>query len=103
MTEHLHTENDCGYTVIKVPKQEFQWKPNLIQMQVFIFKMNEKQQLALPLLTDTSFMYSGKCVTHRQHYRCNTDCSSEPFINLASYSNEKLFNHLRKTFERLVE
>ena len=25
MTEHLHTENKCGYTVIKIPEQEFKW------------------------------------------------------------------------------
>ena len=103
MTEHLHTENDCGYNVIKVPTQEFEWKRKDIQMPVFIFNMNKKQQIALPLQTKTSFMYYGKFVTNRQHYRCNTDRSCETFINLASYSNEKLFNHLRKTFERLIE
>ena len=101
MTEHMHTENNCGYTVIKVPKQKFDWKNKDIQMPVFIFKLNNKEQIALLLRTKTSFIYSGKFVTHRQHYRCNTDRSCEPFINLASYSNENLFNHLRKTFERL--
>ena len=102
MTEHLHTENDRGYTTIKVPKQEFKWTSNQMHMPIFIFKINEKQQLALPLLTHTAFMYSGKFVTHRQEYRCNSKSDSEPFINLASYSNEKLFNHLRKTFDRLT-
>ena len=26
MTEHLHTENDCGYTIIKIPLQDFNLK-----------------------------------------------------------------------------
>ena len=25
MTEHLHTENTCGYTVIKIPEQKLKW------------------------------------------------------------------------------
>ena len=103
MTEQLHTENDCGYTVIKVPTQKLYCKLENIPEPVFIFHLNNKEQIALPLRTNTSFIYTGKFLTHRQHYRCNTDRSCEPFINWSSYSNEKLFNHLRKTFERLIE
>ena len=87
---------------MKVPVQEFDWKRRNSQKPVFIFKTNDETKLVLPLQNNTSFMHSGKFVTHRQNYQTNTDCNCDPFLNFASYSNEKLFNHLRKTFERLT-
>ena len=43
MTEHLHTENDLGYTVIKVPRQKLDCKRENISVPVFIFQLNNKE------------------------------------------------------------
>ena len=58
MTEHLHTENDCGYTVIKIPLQDCNWKSRENDNPIFLFNINEKTNIVLPLKNVTSFMYS---------------------------------------------
>ena len=100
-TEQLHTERDCAYTLITVPIQVVDSDLPLYQKPLFLFQLAENNQLILPLLSNTSFVYNGNFVTHRQAYnpKCNT--GSRRFYNISSYGNQKIFNHLRRTFSRL--
>ena len=49
-----------------------------------------------------SFIFSGKFLTHRQVMNEN-QVSNETFINFASYGNEKLYNHVKATINRVLE
>ena len=83
--EELHTDNYCGCTVITVPQQ------NLIRgsidssIPIFIFKLNDKQQLGLPMVDELSFLYSSKFLSHRQDYKCDMNNNAQPIINVSSY------------------
>ena len=97
----LHTENDCDYTVITVPRQKLIRGEIDFQNPIFIFKLNDKQQLALPMVDELSFLCSGRFLSHRKNYRCDGNNNVEPFFNI-SYTHEKLVNRLRTTFTRLL-
>ena len=102
MPEELHTENDYGHTVINVPQQKLIRGSIDSPIPMFIFKLNDKQQLALPIVDELSFLYSGRFLSHRQDYKYGMNHNDEPFINISSYTNEKLFNHLRTSFTHLL-
>ena len=47
--------------------------------------------------------FSGEMLTHRQCCMDNDDGVESvtiPFFNIACYGNQRLFHHLRKSFER---
>ena len=67
---------------------------------MFSFKVNSKQKNTLPLMNDLSFLYNGNFVTHRQAYEPVNNDDTHKFFNISSYGNGKLFNYLRKTFQR---
>ena len=74
-------------------------------MEYFIFKINDETNISFNMLSHTSFMFSGTMLTHRQH--CNDGYKSKqkreginPFFNVASYGNEKLFRHIRTSLNR---
>ena len=75
----------------------------LINKPMFLFKIGKKEQIMLPLVNNMSFVYNGKFIMHRQAYTPSNNSYSRKFFNLSSYGNEKLFNHLRRTFDRLRE
>ena len=55
----------------------------------------------LPLSNNTSLLYNAQFLTHRQSYN-PTECKTrDVFYNISCYGNDKLFNHLRKSFKRL--
>ena len=64
-TGQLHTERDCTYILITVPKHTIIKNIPLCNNSVFLFKFGESEQIMLPLLSNTSFIYNGKFVTHR--------------------------------------
>ena len=99
-TDNLHTEVDCAYTLITVPNQKRKQNTKLDNKPLFVFKLSEKQQILFPLSNGLSFVYNGRFVMHRQAYYPDEEDSKNVFYNLSSYGNEKIFNHLRKTFER---
>jgi len=101
-TDGLHTEKDCTYTLITVPQQSFTISSKALREQpMFIFKLKDKQQLILPLVRGMTFVYNGRFMTHCQEYSRQVEDKGPPFFNISSYGNEKIFNHLRKTFSRV--
>ena len=100
-TSNLHTENDCTYTVITTPKQEVD--DSKMPEYNFIFDLKKGQTIGLSLQPGLSFMYSGKYMTHRQSINQNHANANEVFINLASYGNERLYNHLKSTMKRIYK
>ena len=63
-TTQLHTENDCTYTVITVPKQETKMDPP--DEYIFLFDLKKGETLGLKMIYGINFMFSGKYLTHRQ-------------------------------------
>ena len=51
----------------------------------------------LPLDDNISFVYNTTYLTHHQYYVTGVNHDNDKFINVSSYGNEKLFNHLRKS------
>ena len=53
------------------------------------------------MLPGVSFMFSGKYMTHKQY--CNVDAHPREncFVNFGSYGNERLYRHIRKSFDRI--
>ena len=97
-TNEFHTENDSTYTVIAIPKQEEFSKRK--HEYSFIFKLKEKHNISIRLTEGTSFLYSGKLLTHRQSCNLPIQMKDEVFINFASYGTQRLFSHIKKTMMR---
>ena len=97
-THSVHTENDCSYTVITVPKQS---KCVLKSQTNFHFNFNPEQSIYLEMNLPITFMRSGKILPHQQ--LCNTKVRdpNDMFINFATYTNKNIFNHVRKLFTRV--
>ena len=98
-TDNFHRENDCAYTFITVPKQNLTKGKHILEQTHFLFQINEDKKLSLPLIDDITFLYNASFLTHRQSYFHNQN--DNHFYNISSYANDKLFNHLRKSFDRL--
>ena len=94
-TEIFHTEKDCTYTLISTPSQE---RKNLARNLQFKFLLNEKILLNIPLLEQSTLLFSAYFLSHRQ--QCDSDTSLPSCINLASYSNYRTFTNLRQSFRR---
>ena len=101
-TEEYHTENDCAYTYITTPFQDRDNKISDASPPSFLFKITNQVQLMIPLSNNTSFFYNAQFLMHRQSYNPSTDRDRNVFYNLSCYGNDKLFNHLRKSFQRCV-
>ena len=97
-TTQLHTENDCTYTVITVPKQDNTKEPT--DEYVFLFDLRKGETIGLKMTHSISFMFSGKYLTHRQAHNEFTPNENSVFVNLASYGNSKLYSHIKNTIER---
>lgn len=96
-TQQFHNENDCTYTIINVPHQDYfktsTKKPNY----KFIFKLSNMDMVNIELYPTMSFIFSGLFLTHRQNKKNDNISSNDVFFNIASYGNKRLFNHLRKS------
>lgn len=95
-TSTLHTENDCTYTVITTPNQHTDNVP------VFLFEFKKGYTLGLQMDPGLTFMFSGKYLYHRQMLPDMNDERNRCYINLASYGNDKLFNHFKSTVRRVM-
>ena len=93
----LHTEKDCTYTLITVPKQH-----KMVKGYNFLFHLNTENICQLSLNEDISLLFSGLCLSHKQIYDVLPVKDDDLFINLSSYGNQKLFTHLRKLFSRNI-
>ena len=109
VTKLFHIERDVTYTLITVPKQKkvkSGCKKN--SETFFLFKLNNDNCIAIPMIDQTSFMFSGTMLTHRQFSmdgymnKKKRECIN-PYFNIASYGNEKLFRHIRTSLNRNIK
>ena len=95
ITKGWHTENDVTYTIISVPFQEVTSKDRDYH---FLFKLQSKYTLSVPLKEGTTVLFLGKMLTHRQSCNALHADDDQLFFNFASYGNKKMHNHIRKSF-----
>ena len=91
----FHTELDQGYTLVGVPEQENGRKRGL----ELLFRINDKVIIVVEMVPMISFVFSAAILTHRQNCR---EHNGDDFLNYSSFCNLKLFNHLRKSFSRVM-
>lgn len=61
-TNEFYTENNLTYTVISIPKQEAVSKQK--HEYTFLFNVKERHNISIRLTAGTSFLCSGKLLTH---------------------------------------
>ena len=69
----------------------------------FLFKLNDKECISLPLTPDITFMFSGKFLSHCQNGNTSIEKDNNEFVNLSSYGNHTLFTHIRESFARNIQ
>ena len=94
-TKIEHVERDCTYTLISIPKQDIYLGEKASKHMYFQFSLNKSNIMIIPYHSNFSFLFSGLCVVHRQNHPTTN------FVNIASYGNARLFNHIRASFDRL--
>ena len=96
-TNIFHNEMDCTYTLISVPLQ----KKSMMSYQ-FLFWLNDANILGIKLNPNVAMFFSGLLVTHRQDKFVNTrnGNNNDIFMNVSSYGNQRLFCHIKKSFQR---
>ena len=100
-TADYHREDDCAYTFITIPKQTFEVSKAGNIQPTFLFQIDEEKVLSMSMTDNLTFFYNGSFVIHRQSYKPSVDDAKNKFYNVSSYANEKLFDHLRNSFDRL--
>ena len=84
-------------------------KPNTIsdknqikskKLPKFCFNLNENKNVRILYEYQLSFVFSGYYITHHQIPPVNSFHQDYPFINMSSYGNQKLFNHMRASIIR---
>ena len=102
-TKKFHTEHDCSYTFIYVPQQEINQKRYTDAHYTFLFSLNIGNNVGIRLKSGISIMYSGVYLTHRQSCENMKTKKKTLFFNIASYGNQMLFQHVRRSFDRKKE
>ena len=97
-TTNLHTENDCTYTIITVPEQSKE--ENTVDDYIFLFQIKKGETIGIKMWDGISFMFSGKYLSRRQAHNETTTTKNSLFFNIASYGNEMLYNHIKRTINR---
>ena len=97
-TEKFHTEKDCTYTLIHVPKQKKSSDVN--QQYRFVFQLMKHMNICITLRYGVSFIFSGQFLTHRQQCTKPHNTTDDFFFNIASYGNNRLYSHIKKSFHR---
>jgi hypothetical protein len=100
-TKSFHNEHDCTYTLIAIPDQDFFNTKSKDEEYNFIFKLSPDNMVHIDLIAGISFIFSGHFLTHRQSKKCCDESLNSVFYNIASYGNKRLFNHLRKSINRI--
>ena len=109
VTKLFHIERDVTYTLITVPKQKTVKSGCKKTRETFFqFKLNNDNCIAIPMINQTSFIFSGTMLTHRQfsmdgYMNKKKRESLNPYFNIASYGNEKLFRHIRTSLNRNIK
>jgi len=99
-TDEFHNESDCTYTLISIPRQSYLTNNSTCNRYHFLFQLTGRKNLNVPLYPGTSVLFSGMYLTHRQHHIADTSSSTNVFFNVASYGNKRLFNHIKKSFNK---
>lgn len=106
VTRDFHTEKDITYTLITVPDQvhdnKAKKKPST---PIFLFQLNNNKILGFKLQKQSTFIFNGTMLTHRQYSENGYEDKKERnkfnhFYNIACYGNQRLFNHMRHSFRR---
>ena len=100
-TTVFHTESDCTYTLCKIPNQTLAHDKNIDYQRMFFIQLNENETIAIPLVLNLTFVFTGMFITHRQHCHDYSNHDGSVFINLISYGNKRIFDHIKKSFERV--
>ena len=99
-TQQFHTECDCTYTLIHVSQQV---RKNNPAEYYFNFNLMKERTFSIQMKASTSILFSGQHITHSQACSVVDNHDDNTFFNFASYGNARLFNHIRKSFERMNE
>ena len=99
-TTQLHTENDDTYTVITVSKHYA--NPKKLPEHIFIFELKNKETFGIEMEYGVSFIFPGKFLIHRQALNENK-VSNETYFNFSFYGNERLYNHVKATINRVLK
>ena len=101
-TGDLYTEKGTSYTLIMVPLQDYMLQKN-VEMYTNLSKLNHNECISLPLNLNFSFMISCTFISHHQAGNTSKDKENNQFVNLSSYGNQNLFNHILKSFLRNIQ
>ena len=96
-TNQFHNKNDCTYTLITIPQQDYFKSSNQNDNYEFIFKLLNTDMINVDLVPCLSFIFTGLFLTHRLNKKNHSTTSNDVFFNIASYGNKRLFHHLRKS------
>ena len=110
-TQIPHTELDVSSTIIHVPAQKYQQND-----YGFEVKFNHFLSFVVKLIPGTTIIYSPLMITHRQTQTSGTETimtrktfpkkskkmrESVDFINISTYFNSKLYNHIQCLLKRI--
>ena len=100
-TSNLHVEDDCTYTIICTPSQDYS---AISQSEYnFLFEIKKGVTIGIKLERGVTLLYSGKYLMHRQMHNESIQGESNIFFNFASYGNERLYNHLKASIKRVYK
>ena len=99
-TSLFHSEDDCTYTLAKIPQQSKDMNKGSTHLRLFMVSVNSNTTLCIPLSNNLSFLFSGNFITHRQHQDMTCYNDKSLFYNIISYGNKRLYSHLKKSFMR---
>lgn len=92
-TKTLHTEKDCSFTAIHVPNQRTEH--DNVHFQLYI---NENESILVGLHPKVSILLSSYLQTHRQVGKFERH---QKFYNIVAFSNKRLYDCFKMSFDRL--
>jgi hypothetical protein len=93
-----HTEKDCSYTLITVPKQEGLGVRETSGYFFNFYLNNENGDIiSVPMQVGTSICFSGHFLTHNQS-RASDHVPT--FVNISAYGNQRLYQNSQCTIKR---
>ena len=109
VTGIFHTERDITYTLISVPEHCSDTKrksKNTRSDTYFLFKINDDKYISFKMVDNLSFLFSGCMLTHKQfcvdqYKTLDLNNILEPFYNISSYGNERLYRHMKESLNRV--
>ena len=101
-TAQRHTELDSSYTLISVPNQlDPEWNKVCTK---FHFHIQPNKQIIIPMKEKVCFVFSGYMLTHNQSNNVQVENNDDiQFINIATYSNKRLFDNMKKSLKRTLK